>query len=148
MLAAHLVNPEARSYKIDNLSLEHLNYTMVPIEDLIGTGRNQITMDEVELEKAAFYAVEDADVALQLYNIFKEKIDEKDLKKYFEEIELPLIEILLDMELQGSFVDEKLLKSMSDELGKKFDQLIIDIYKEAGTEFNINSTQQLGKYFI
>jgi len=143
MVAAHLVNPEARSYKIDNLSLEHLNYKMVPIEDLIGTGRNQITMAEVELEKAAYYAVEDADVALQLYEIFKGKIDEKELKKYFEDIELPLVEILLEMELQGSFVDEKLLRSMSDELGTKLDQLIIDIYKEAGTEFNINSTQQL-----
>jgi len=143
MLAAHLVNPESRSYKIDNLALEQLNYQMVPIEDLIGTGRNQITMDQVDLDEVTFYAIEDADVALQLYEIFKEKIDENDLKKYFEDIELPLINVLMDMEIEGSYVDEVLLKSMSDELGKKLDTLISSIYKEAGTEFNINSTQQL-----
>lgn len=143
MLAAHLVSPEARSYKIDKLSLEYLNYRMVPIEELIGTGRNQITMDEVELEKASFYAVEDADVALQLFEILKEKLNENGLSDYYEQIEIPLIKVLLDMEKDGAFVDEKLLKSMSDELGKKLDTLIIDIYKEAGMEFNINSTQQL-----
>lgn len=143
MVAAHLVSPEARSYKIDNLSLEYLNYRMVSIEDLIGTGRNQITMDEVELEKASFYAVEDADVALQLYEILKKKLNENGLTDYYEKIEIPLIKVLLDMEKDGAFVDEKLLKSMSEELGKKLDTLIIDIYKEAGMEFNINSTQQL-----
>lgn len=143
MLAAHLVSPEARSYKIDKLSLEYLNYRMVPIEELIGTGRNQITMDEVELEKASFYAVEDADVALQLFEILKEKLNENGLSDYYEQIEIPLIKVLLDMEKNGAFVDEKLLKSMSEELGKKLDTLIIDIYKEAGMEFNINSTQQL-----
>lgn len=143
MLAAHLVSPEARSYKIDKLSLEYLNYRMVPIEELIGTGRNQITMDEVELEKVTFYAVEDADVALQLFEILKEKLNENGLSDYYEQIEIPLIKVLLDMEKDGAFVDEKLLKSMSEELGKKLDTLIIDIYKEAGMEFNINSTQQL-----
>ncbi len=143
MLAAHLVSPETRSYKIDNLSLEFLNYRMMPIEELIGTGRNQITMDEVELEKASYYAVEDADIALQLYKIFKVKLDENDLTDYYKQIELPLIDVLLDMEKEGAYVDKKLLKSMSEELGKKLDQLIVDIYKEAGTEFNINSTQQL-----
>ena len=143
MLAAHLVSPETRSYKIDNLSLEYLNYRMVPIEELIGIGRNQITMDEVELEKASFYAAEDADVTLQLYEIFRQKLIENNLKDYYEQIELPLIKVLLDMEKDGVFVDEILLKSMSEGLGKKLDQLIIDIYKEAGMEFNINSTQQL-----
>ncbi len=143
MLAAHLVSPETRSYKIDNLSLEFLNYRMVPIEELIGTGRNQITMDEVELEKASFYAAEDTDVALQLYEIFRQKLIENNLTDYYEQVELPLINVLLDMEKDGVFVDEILLKSMSEELGKKLDTLIIDIYKEAGMEFNINSTQQL-----
>ena len=65
MIAAHLSSPETRSYKLDKLALEFLNYRMVPIEELIGSGRNQITMAEVDLENAAFYAAEDADVALQ-----------------------------------------------------------------------------------
>jgi DNA polymerase-1 len=73
----------------------------------------------------------------------KKKLNENDLNDYYKKIELPLIKVLLDMEKDGVFVDEKLLKSMSEELGKKLDNLIKDIYREAGTEFNINSTQQL-----
>ena len=65
MIAAHLINPNARSYKLDNLSLSHLNYKMVPIQDLIGSGRNQITMDQVELADITFYAAEDADVVIE-----------------------------------------------------------------------------------
>ncbi len=143
MLAAHIVSPETRSNKIDNLSLEFLNYRMVPIEDLIGSGTNQITMDEVELEKTAFYAIEDADVALQLYSLLNAKLDENDLLDYYHAIELPLVNVLRDMEMEGAFIDEILLNSMSLELGKKLDTLIQEIYQEAGTEFNINSTQQL-----
>ena len=143
MLVAHLLNPDNHSVKIDNLSLEYLNYQMMPIENLIGKGRNQISMAEVELEKATFYAIEDADIALQLYNIFSAKLMEAKLREYFEQIELPLIQVLIKMELIGTFVDEKMLNSMSKDLGKKLDHLIADIYKEAGTEFNINSTQQL-----
>jgi len=78
-----------------------------------------------------------------LYEIFNEKLTENNLADYYKKIELPLIKVLLDMEKEGVYVDEIILKSMSMELGKKLDQLIIDIYKEAGTEFNINSTQQL-----
>ena len=76
MIAAHLLNPNARSYKLDNLSLAHLNYKMVPIKDLIGVGKNQITMDQVSLDDISFYAAEDADVVIELTEIFM-----KDLKK-------------------------------------------------------------------
>lgn len=143
MIAAHLLSPDARSYKIDILALEHLNYRMVPIEDLIGTGRNQITMDQVELDRTSFYAIEDADIAWQLYSIFKDKIEENGINKFYNDIELPMIDIVMEMEFNGSFVDKKMLNKMSEELGKKLDNLINEIYKEAGTEFNINSTQQL-----
>jgi len=143
MLAAHIVSPETRSYKIDNLSLEYLNYRMMPIEELIGKGKNQTTMAEVELAHASFYATEDADIALQLYNILNEKLISSGLDNYYREVELPLINVLIEMEKEGVFVDEKILKSMSEELSKILDQLVIDIYKEAGMEFNINSTQQL-----
>ncbi|MEE8341109.1 MAG: DNA polymerase I [Candidatus Neomarinimicrobiota bacterium] len=143
MIASHLVSPEARSYKLDNLSLEYLNYRMVSIEELIGTGKNQITMDEVELEKVSFYAVEDADVTLQLYEILKDKLIENGLSEYYEQVELPLIKVLLELENNGVFVDKVFLKSMSEELGNKIVTLNRDIYKEAGMEFNINSTQQL-----
>ena len=143
MLAAHLLKPEARSYKLDNLSIEYLNYKMIPIEDLIGKGRKQITMAEVELDKAGYYACEDADIALQLTNIFLKKLKDASLDHFYNKIELPLIDVLLNMEYEGTFVDKKMLEEMSIDLSKKVQNLSTKIIKEAGTEFNINSTQQL-----
>ena len=143
LLAAHLINPDSRSLKLDNLSFEHLNYRMLPIEDLIGKGRNQISMSEVELEKISFYASEDADIALQLTHIFDKKLKKQNLDKFFNEIEMPLLPVLLELEYNGMYVDSKMLSIMSDNLGNKIENLISNITKEAGTEFNINSTQQL-----
>jgi DNA polymerase-1 len=143
LLAAHLINPESRSLKLENLSFEHLNYRMLPIEDLIGKGRNQISMSEVELEKISFYASEDADIALQLTHIFDKKLKKQNLDKFFNEIEMPLLPVLLELEYNGMYVDSKMLSIMSDNLGNNIENLISNITKEAGTEFNINSTQQL-----
>ena len=143
LLAAHLINPDSRSLKLENLSFEHLNYRMLPIEDLIGKGRNQISMSEVELEKISFYASEDADIALQLTHIFDKKLKKQNLDKFFNEIEMPLLPVLLELEYNGMYVDSKMLSIMSDNLGNNIENLISNITKEAGTEFNINSTQQL-----
>ena len=144
LLAAHLINPDSRNLKLESLSFDHLNYRMVPIEDLIGKGRNQISMGEVELEKITFYASEDADIALQLTHIFEKKLKKQNLDKFFNEIEMPLLPVLLELEYNGMFVDSKMLSLMSENLGNKIDELVLNIHKEAGTEFNINSTQQLG----
>jgi len=143
MLAAHLIKPEGRSYKMDNLCLEYLNYHLVPIEELIGKGKNQITMSDVELEKASFYAAEDADIILQLTKIFQEKLDEVKLTIFYNTVEIPLIPVLVSMEYEGVYVDKKQLLDKSAEFGKKLHGLSADILKHAGTEFNINSTQQL-----
>jgi len=143
MIAAHLLKPEARSYKLDNLSIEYLNYKMVPIEDLIGKGKNQISMKEVELDKAGFYAAEDADIAWQLTEIFQKQLQDSGLDHFFKKIELPLLSVLMDMEYQGTYVEKEMLEKMSLELGKKIEHLSKEIINEAGTEFNINSTQQL-----
>ncbi|SVA18948.1 uncharacterized protein METZ01_LOCUS71802 [marine metagenome] len=143
MIAAHLLNPSARSYKLDTLSLEYLNYDMVPIEDLIGKGREQITMADVPLDQASFYAIEDADITLQLTRIFKEKLKEQQLYSFFNSIEIPMIPVLTAMEHTGVFVDNEFLSAMSLEIGKKIDSLVIRIHQSSGTEFNINSTKQL-----
>ena len=143
MLAAHLLKPDSRSYKLDNLSVERLNYKMIPIEDLIGKGKKQITMAEVDLEKAGYYACEDADIALQLTNIFLKELENADLEHFYNKIELPLIDVLLNMEFEGTFVDKNMLEHMSIDLGKTIEDLSKKIIKDAGTEFNINSTQQL-----
>ena len=145
MIAAHLLKPEIRSLKLETLSLDYLNYTMVPIEDLIGKGRDQISMAEVNVEKISFYASEDADITLQLTHIFEKKLKEENLSKFFNEVEIPLLPVLIEMEFNGMFIDSDLLKSMSDKIGEKLKGLIERIYKESGFEFNINSTQQLAK---
>ena len=145
MVAAHLIKPELRSYKLDNLSREYLNYTMVPISDLIGKGKNQISFNQVELEKAAHYAAEDADIAGQLTYLFQKELTKMGLENFFNQVEIPLIPVLTRMEYNGVFVDRNMLVEMSAEFGKKLTGLTADIHKVAGTEFNINSTQQLAQ---
>ena len=117
MIAAHLISPNARSYKLDNLSLSYLNYKMVPIQDLIGSGRNQITMDQVDLADITFYAAEDADVVIELTEIFLEELKKQNLYTYFKEIEIDLLPALIDMQFHGIFVDRNYLLSRSKEIG-------------------------------
>jgi DNA polymerase-1 len=143
MIAAHLLNPNARSYKLDNLSLSHLNYKMVPIKDLIGTGKNQITMDQVTLEDISFYAAEDADVVIELTEIFMKDLKKQKLFNYFKSIEIDLLPVLIDMQFNGIFIDKEYLENRSLEIGKKIDSLEIEIIDLAGEKFNLNSSQQL-----
>ncbi|MFH1853427.1 MAG: DNA polymerase I, partial [Candidatus Neomarinimicrobiota bacterium] len=145
MIAAHLIKPELRSYKLDNLSREYLNYTMVPITDLIGSGRNQITFDQVDLDRAAFYAAEDADIAGQLTPLFRKELAAAGLEEFYNRIELPLIPVLTRMENAGVYVDPDMLAEMSVEFSRRLDLLVLAIHNTAGTEFNINSTQQLAQ---
>ena len=143
MIAAHLLNPNARSYKLDNLSLAHLNYKMVPIKDLIGVGKNQITMDQVLLDDISFYAAEDADVVIELTEIFLKDLKKQKLFNYFKSIEIDLLPVLIDMQYNGIFVDKEYLEERSNEIGKKINELEIEITKIAGEKFNLNSSQQL-----
>ena len=145
MIAAHLLHPEVRSYKLDKLSEKYLNYSMMPIEDLIGTGKNQISMAEVSLEDITFYAAEDADIALQLTMILKEKLEQDNLWEFFTKVELSLIRVLIEMEFRGTFVQKELLDKLSEDYSDKIKTLIADIYSLSGTEFNVNSTQQLAQ---
>ena len=145
MIAAHILNPAAKSYKLDALSIEFLNYNMVPIEDLIGKGKDQITMDLVPLDKISYYAAEDADIVFQLAEIFTPKLEENGQLNFFADIEMPLIDVLMKMENEGVYVDEDLLNEMSLNIGERLDLLVKEIYNIAEEEFNINSTQQLAK---
>jgi len=145
MIAAHLLNPASRSIKLDTLALHYLNYEMTPIEELIGTGKNQKSMAEVPLETISHYAAEDADVAFQLTTIFQKLLKEEDLDKFYRKVELPLIDVLIEMELNGTFADKKYLNEMSHKLGIQLEKSLREILKTAGTEFNVNSTQQLAQ---
>src|SRR5690606_1025781 len=145
MLAHYLINPDMR-HNMDVLAETYLNYTPVSITELIGKkGKNQLTMDEVPLEQQTEYAVEDADVTLQLSQHFRPELKEAKTEKLFEEIEIPLLHVLADMELEGIKLDEKFLRSLSNDLIDDIKNLETTIYKEAGTEFNIASPKQLGE---
>jgi len=145
MIAAFLIQPDERSYKLDKLSQQYLNYTMQPIEELIGSGKNQIRMDEVPIDKVTFYAAEDADVALQLVPILREKLITDKTAEVFQNIEMPLMPVLMKMEENGVFLEVSFLKEMSLELTKQIKVLSAKIYAEAGCKFNLNSPKQLSE---
>src|SRR5690606_37789845 len=145
MLAHYLINPDMR-HNMDVLAETYLNYTPISITELIGkTGKNQITMREVPLEKQTEYAVEDTDITLQLKEHFEKELSEANTKKLFDDIEIPLLRVLAAMELEGIKLDETFLKSLSVELDKDIKTLQELIYKEAGERFNIASPKQLGE---
>jgi DNA polymerase-1 len=143
MIASYLINPSRRQHNIDSLALEYLDFMKIPTSDLIGTGKKQISMAEVPLETITPYACEDADIARRLTILLKGKLDNEGLTSLFQDLEMPLMPVLLEMEYNGVSLDRGLLRQMSDEMGAQLDELTAEIYKLAGMEFNINSTQQL-----
>ncbi|MEW2920203.1 DNA polymerase I [Muricauda sp. ANG21] len=144
MLAHYLINPDMR-HNMDVLSETYLNYTPVSITELIGKkGKNQLNMRQVPLEKQTEYAVEDADITFQLAQKFRPELKEAQTDKLFEDIEVPLLRVLADMEREGINLDEAYLKDLSTALEKDIAELEQKIYKDAGEEFNIASPKQLG----
>ncbi|MEL6811268.1 MAG: DNA polymerase I [Bacteroidota bacterium] len=145
MLAHYLINPDMR-HNMDVLAETYLNYTPVSITELIGKkGKNQKSMREVPLDQQTEYAVEDADITLQLKEHFEKELGEANTQKLFDEIEVPLLRVLADMELEGINLDEGFLNGLSSELEEDIKKLEANIYKEAGEEFNIASPRQLGE---
>jgi DNA polymerase-1 len=145
MIAHYLINPDMR-HNMDILSETYLKYSPKSIEDLIGKkGKNQKSMRDIELEEIKEYAVEDADVTLQLREIFTLELDKTGTKKLFEEIEIPLVKVLADMEKEGIRVDVDFLKSLSKELDNDIKALEKTIYETAGHSFNLASPKQLGE---
>jgi DNA polymerase-1 len=147
MIAAHIITSNSRGNSLDNLAFQELGHQMMSYEDIVGKGKNKIKIEEVELEKLAYYACEDADYTFRLKKIFEEKLNkEKRLKEVFENIEMPLLSILVLMEMEGVKIDREFLKNLSTNFHKKLIDLEKEIYNLAGSSsFNINSTQQLSK---
>ena len=144
MLAHYLINPDMR-HNMDVLAETYLNYTPISIETLIGKkGKNQLSMRDVPLEKQTEYAVEDADITLQLKEHFKNELGEANTQKLFDDIEIPLLRVLAAMELEGINLDKDFLNSLSEELNNDILNLEQRIYAAAGEEFNIASPKQLG----
>jgi len=144
MIAHYLINPDMR-HNMDILSETYLQYSPKSIEDLIGKkGKNQKTMRDVPLEDIKEYAAEDADVTFQLKQHFAPILEQTATKKLFEEIEIPLVAVLADMEREGINLDVPFLKQMTGELDIEIKSLEAKIYETAGEKFNLASPKQLG----
>ncbi len=145
MLAHYLINPDMR-HNMEVLAETYLNYTPVSITELIGKkGKNQQSMRDVPIEQQTEYAVEDADITLQLKAHFEKELGEANTQKLFDEIEIPLVSVLAHMELEGIRLDAEFLNSLSRKLDEDILHLEKEIYKEAGETFNIASPKQLGE---
>lgn len=145
MIASYLLNPSKQSHGLDAIALEYLNYKTTTYAEVTGSGKKQIGFDEVDISAATRYSGEDADIALRLKQLLEPKLRELGMEKLFREIEMPLMQVLAEMERAGVKVDASLLGSMSKRLEQDLLQITERIYTLAGTKFNINSPKQIGE---
>jgi DNA polymerase-1 len=143
MVASYLLEAGERNHNLDELSKRYLNHTTIKISELIGTGKKQKRMDEVPVEQVGEYAAEDADIPLRLRSILEGKLAESGLEKLFHDVEMPLIEVLTELEFNGIRVDTERLAQLSKEYGQRIDAVEQEIYQLAGHELNIASPKQL-----
>ena len=145
MIAHYLIEPELR-HKLDYLAESYLNYKMVPIENLLGKkGKNQKSMADLEPSEITDYAAEDADITLQLKDVLEPKLKEEGLSDLFNSIEMPLINVLAEIECSGVKIDKEFLAEYSNKLGEEIKQVELGIYEKANGPFNIASPKQVGE---
>ena len=146
MVASYVLNPSKANHNLDDISLEYLGYKMTSYAELVKKDKkkeNSIT--EVPLKELADYACEDADVTYRLHKVLEDKLKKMSLWKLCEEIEMPLIEVLASMEMNGVSVDEKKLKELSKDISASIAKIKSKIIEIAGIEFNLNSPKQLSE---
>jgi DNA polymerase-1 len=145
MLESYVFNATNTRHDMDSLAMFYLDKETIHFEDIAGKGAKQLTFNQIPIEQAGPYAAEDADITLQLHQVLLPKLNEVvKLTKVFEDIELPLLPILSDIERNGALVDKKQLGEQSLELGKRLQELEQQAFDIAGEEFNLGSTKQLG----
>lgn len=143
MLASYVLDPGRRSHGLDVLALEFLDHTMTSITDLCGKGRLAIPFDECPVEAARDYSCEDADMALRLRRIFEPQLESYELTRLFDGVEIPLVDVLAEMEWTGIAIDLPLFSSLKQRFQAEREAVEKQIYEAAGVEFNINSNPQL-----
>ena len=149
MMMSYVLDASATRHNLDALSSYYLGYKTATFEDVAGKGVKQVTFDKVPLDLATNYAAEDADITLQLFLALEPKLDSiESLKKLMEEIEIPLIEVLSDMEQNGMLLNSKILAAQSKDLESRIKKLEKLAYEIAGEEFNLGSTKQLREIFF
>lgn len=145
MLAHYLLNPDMR-HNLEILSEVYLDYKPLSIESLIGKkGKNQESMRSVSLEKQTIYACEDADITLQLKNVLQPLLEKDEMVELFYDLEIPLISVLSEMEIEGVRIDKEALTNFSKKLESEISRVEKEVFRLAGTEFNIGSPKQLGE---
>ncbi|HAD07667.1 MAG TPA: DNA polymerase I, partial [Anaerolineaceae bacterium] len=145
MIAAWLVQPENYNLGLKELAESYLGVQMTHIEELIGKGKNQLTMDRVPIGSVAPYAAADAEICLRLMPLLRERLEQVNATRLFEEIEMPLVPVLGMMERNGVMLDVPFLKQMSRDLSNRLQEIEKEIFGVVGYSFNLNSTQQLSK---
>jgi DNA polymerase-1 len=143
MLASFVLDPGRRSHALDVLMLEHLNERLTSYHELVGRGRHERPFAEVSVDTAAAYCCADSVSVLRLRDFFAPQLEHTELAALLDELEMPLVAVLVDMEWRGIAVDVEALQALSEEFGAELRRLEARIHEEAGTDFNINSTPQL-----
>jgi DNA polymerase-1 len=143
MVAAYVIDPGRRNYSLDAMAAERLGAATIPIESLIGKGKNQISFGEVPIADAARYSCEDVVLPLYLKELFEPILEETKQTPLFRDVEIPLIAVLAEMEWEGICIDDGLLGRLSKEYTKNLAAISGEIYRLAGEEFNINSPKQI-----
>ncbi len=144
MVASYVLNPGLGRHNLDYLAQHYLNHKMISFKEVMGRDGRKGSFAEVDVEQAAEYSCEDADVTLRLHHLLAEKLKAEQNEELFEKLEMKLIPVLIDMEMTGILVDVEVFKKMSVKLGRRMEAVASEIYREAGKRFNLNSPQQLG----
>ena len=145
MVASYVINPSKYRHNLDDVALDQLDHRMISFKDVAGSGKSQITFDQVPIDKAVEYACEDSDITLMLAGKLLPQLKSAEAEKLFYDMEMPLVTVLAQMEMAGVKVDLEHLRGLSDEFGLKIAGIEKKIYELAGCEFNINSPKQLGE---
>ncbi|MGB9893633.1 MAG: DNA polymerase I, partial [Candidatus Saccharicenans sp.] len=145
MVLSYLLEPNWGKHSLDKLAAYYLQEAKIPFDSLVGKGKKQLTIDLVPIDKVAEYACQDAHLAMSLSQVLWPKIEARKLDRLYQEIELPLIEVLAEMEIAGVKLDLNLLRKLGAELEAQLKRLEKQIFELAGQEFNINSPQQLSQ---
>lgn len=143
MILSYLLEPNWGKHNLNKLALTYLQAKAIPYNEIVGKGKNEVTINAVNIDRVAPYACQDADLALQLSTLLWPKVKKKKLGALYRELELPLIEVLADMEMWGVKIDTQALKNLSSELEYELGHLREKIHEISGEEFNLNSPQQL-----
>ncbi len=144
MIASYLLNPSKRAHNLDQIAMDFLGHKTIPYQEVAGKGKNALSFNQVLLEKAVPYACEDADITLMAKDVLLPQLQEIGLTDLMENVEMPLVPVLMAMEMQGTRVDIDRLHELSKAFEQQLEALEAGIYGLAGEEFNINSSQQLG----